>query len=260
MEDIDNMRNEFLRKLYFGLFVLLISINLFPEDLKIQQETTGPIKTNCYLLYDTVSKEAAIIDCGGPVNALIETIEKENLTLKYILITHGHIDHVEGVPELKKQFPEARLCITKPDYDDFLQYQVWCKENAEKSKTAKFMLETPEFKQWFEYDLSDFITPDIFIDDAGEFKLGDKAIRFIYTPGHSRGSISYLVNNNLFSGDLLFIKGSGVIDMLGSSQEDFDKTIKMLLEMLPDETTVYRGHGKSIKFGEGKKENWWVKP
>ena len=242
------------------VFSSLIAFSLFPQELVIKQEAKGLIGTNCYLLYDTKSKEAALIDVGGLLDALVKTIDNENLALKYIFATHGHIDHLEGLPEIKKRFPAALICLTRADYDDFLLYQDWCKNNAEKSKVAKFMYITPELKQWFEYDLPNFIKPDLFIEDGQVFNLGDIKIQAMLTPGHSRGSISYLVNGNLFSGDLIFINDTGVIDMLGSSQGDFDKTIRMLFEKIPDDTKVYPGHRKSFEFGTGKKESWWVKP
>jgi hydroxyacylglutathione hydrolase len=242
------------------VLVFVCSSFLFSQELVIKQQIAGPIKTNCYLLYDAASKEAALIDVGGPVDELLQIIEKEGLALKYILITHGHIDHLEGIPEIKKKFPSAKLCLTKADYDDFLLYQDWCRQNVDKSETAKFMLTTPEFKKWFEYDIKNFIKPDVFIEEGQVFNLGGLEIKTLSTPGHSRGSVSYLVNGSLFSGDLLFIKGTGVIDMLGSSQEDFDKTFKKLSEIIPDNTMIYRGHGKSFDFGTGKKENWWTKP
>jgi hydroxyacylglutathione hydrolase len=242
------------------VFVALCAFNLFSQELAIKQEKTGPIGTNCYLLYDSKSKEAALIDIGGPLDILLQTIRKENLNLKYILVTHGHMDHLEGIPEIKKQFPAAQICITKTDYEDFLLSQDWCKNNVDKSEIAKRIYTTPELKKWFEYDLPNFIKSDISITDGQIFNLGEIKIQAILTPGHSRGSISYIVNGNLFSGDLLFIKGSGVQDTPGSSQSDFDKTIKELLEKMPDDTKVYPGHGKSFDFGTGKKESWWVKP
>lgn len=242
------------------VFGLIFASFIFSQELVIKQQIAGPIKTNCYLLYDAASKEAALIDAGGPLDELLQIVEKEGLTLKYILITHGHIDHVEGVPALKEKFPSAKLCLTKADYDDFLLYQDWCRQNIDKSETAKFMLTTPDLKKWFEYDIKNFIKPDVLITDGQVFNLGGLEIKTLSTPGHSRGSVSYLVKGSLFSGDLLFIKGTGVIDMLGSSQEDFDRTLKKLIEQIPENTTIYRGHGKSFQFGDGIRENWWIKP
>ena len=86
--------------LLLGLPFLLISCAKSGE-LVVLHEVTGPIETNCYLLYDAQSKEAALIDVGGPIDTLVSHIQENELDLKYIFATHVHMDHVEGVPQIQ---------------------------------------------------------------------------------------------------------------------------------------------------------------
>jgi len=95
------------------------------SELKIISQKAGPWQTNCYLIYDSISKEAAIIDAGQPVDSLSARIKNNNLKLKYIFITHCHQDHISGVPGLLKRFPDAKLCCTKQEYDDIESYSQW---------------------------------------------------------------------------------------------------------------------------------------
>ena len=94
------------------------------DNLVIHKQVTG-METNCYLVYDSQSKEAALIDVGGPIDSLLSFIDKENLTLKYFLFTHGHVDHVAGLPEIKDRFPDAKVCVHKQDYEDMFITEEW---------------------------------------------------------------------------------------------------------------------------------------
>ena len=96
----------------FGVPFLLISCTKSGE-LVVLHQVTGPVETNCYLLYDAVSKEAALIDVGGSIDKLVSHIKENELDLKYIFASHVHMDHVEGVPQIKKQFPDALIGLRR---------------------------------------------------------------------------------------------------------------------------------------------------
>ena len=115
---------------YFLLFIFfLLSGCTIVEDFKVIHQVSGPIGTNCYLIYGNKSKEAALIDPGWQVDTLINFIEKNNLKLKYIFVTHGHIDHFYYIPEIKKLFPDAKVCMHKDEYRDIFTAMEWITEN-----------------------------------------------------------------------------------------------------------------------------------
>ena len=184
-----------------GLSLLLISCTKSGE-LVVLHQTTGPIDTNCYLLYDAQSKEAALIDVGGPIDKLVTHIQENNLELKYIFATHVHMDHVEGVPQIQVQFPDALVGYSQLDCEDFLNMPEWVKEHYPEMYAG--MMKNPEIKKWEEYDLSVFVNHDIDLEDDQIYKLGNLEIRTILSPGHSAGSICFYVEDVLFSGDVLF--------------------------------------------------------
>ncbi len=102
-----------------GLIFLLGSCAK-PGEMVILLEVTGPMDTNCYLLYDARTGEAALIDVGGPIDTLLAHIEENALHVKYIFATHVHMDHVEGVPRIKERFPDALVGCNERGIDDFL--------------------------------------------------------------------------------------------------------------------------------------------
>ena len=238
--------------LLLGLPFLLISCAKSGE-LVVLHEVTGPIETNCYLLYDAQSKEAALIDVGGPIDTLVSHIQENELDLKYIFATHVHMDHVEGVPQIQKQFPDALVCYNKMDCEDFLNMPEWIKEHYPEMYDG--MMKNPEIKKWEEYDLSIYVNPDINLEDDQTYKLGNLEIRTILSPGHSAGSICFHVGDVLFSGDVLFYRQVGRTDLLGGSKENIVKSVRRLYAELPDTTKVYPGHGKFTDIGTEKTEN-----
>lgn len=235
-----------------GLVFLSGSCKKSGEPVVLHQ-VTGPVETNCYLLYDAKSKEAALIDVGGPIDTLLAHIEEHSLHVKYIFATHVHMDHVEGVPRIKERFPEAQVCYGAKDIDDFLLMPEWLKENYPEMYAA--MMENPEIKKWEEYDLSIFVKPDILLEDNQIYKLGNLEIRTLLSPGHSAGSICFHVGDVLFSGDVLFHRQVGRTDLLGASKEALVKSVRRLYEELPDATKVYPGHGDFTDIGTEKREN-----
>ena len=243
------------RLLFFLLALSHLAFYCSPSNnFVVLHQVTGPIETNCYLLYDIRSKEAALFDVGGPIDSLITHINNNNLILKYIFATHCHMDHIESVSMIREKFPGALLCYNKEDYENFLISIEWIEKNWDPKELAE-MKKDPVLRKWFDYDLSIFGEPDIYLEDNQIYKLGNLKIQTYLSPGHSIGSICYYAGDVLFSGDVLFYRRVGRIDLLGGSNEAMTQSVRRLYDCLPDETKVYPGHGQFTFIGTEKKEN-----
>jgi len=111
-----------------------------------------------------------------------------------------------------------------------------------------------------EFDPETFGQPDIFVKDGQSFNLGEFEISAIHSPGHSPGSVCFHVGNYLFSGDVLFYRSVGRVDVLHGSVEDQVVSVRKLYSSFPDETRVYPGHGKFTDIGSEKRENQSITP
>ncbi len=240
-------------------FLLLIISLLQPccstgKDLKTVREITGPYQANCYLIYDTESREAAIIDPGWRIDTLVAFIRNNELRLKYIFITHGHADHYYYVPELKKQFPKVKWCINKEDFVKIINCPDWPLKAYGKEWVAKTRTD-PEASVYLDFDIKTLGEPDIFVKGNQTYKLGSIKIKTIHTPGHSPGGICYYSGNILFSGDELFYRSVGNLDKQTSDKEMFIKSVRELYSRFPDSTIVYPGHDRYTDIGSEKKQN-----
>ena len=241
----------------FYIFLLIFFLQLestFAADFKVICQVTGFVETNCYLIYDLKSKEAAIIDPGWRADTIINFIEENNLNLKYIFLTHGHTDHSFYVSELKRQFPKVKLCMNKIDFNKmFTQYQ-WFKDNYGLEFIEKERSD-PEHRAYIDFDPRSIGIPDIFVENNQSYKLGSTEIKTIHTPGHSPGEICYYTNNILFSGDVLLYRTVGGIHNQDCSGNDLIKSVRKLYEIFPDSTIIYPGHGQFSDIGSEKREN-----
>lgn len=195
----------------------------------------GLIGTNAYLLIDEESKEAVLIDLGGDFEIVKDEIEKYDAKLKYILNTHGHFDHIFGERD-------AQNIVDVPVYihegDKFLA------ENLPKQLERFGFVENVEAPK----NLKSFTEKDT-------FKLGDNEIKVIHTPGHTPGSVCFLIGNSLFSGDTLFYTSVGRTDFEGGSFAELSNSIKEKLFKLDDNIDVYPGHDTKTTIGYEKKYN-----
>jgi glyoxylase-like metal-dependent hydrolase (beta-lactamase superfamily II) len=249
-------RNALL--LFASLFAIIFSCSTVEPELKILHQVTGPIETNCYLIFDCETREAALVDVGGPIDTLIEYIEQQELDLKYFLCTHNHPDHVIGVPDIRDRFPEAKTVMHKLDYDDLLVQKEYVLENAD-DEFIEWLNSDPELRKFLEFDPATFGEPDIFIEEGQVLPLGSFSIKAIHSPGHSPGSVCYLVDGKLLSGDVLFYRSVGRIDTQNGSRPDQIKSVQRLYEILPDSTPVYPGHGQFTDIASEKTENKRIK-
>lgn len=208
----------------------------------IKKIVVGSLSTNCYFLIDNKNKDTIIIDPGDDANYLSEYITSNNLKLNKIIATHGHVDHILGVMQLKLIF-NADFYMNKKD--SFLINYL--------EKSAKYFLNQIEvIKPIIDYNLN----------EKTNISLSGKKLKIIETPGHTPGSVSIYINenNSLLVGDLLFYNGGvGRTDFSYSNKANLYESIHKIFK-LPKKTKILSGHGedstigKEIKFHE-KEEN-----
>jgi len=250
------MKNKQVFLIVFISVFILFSCSS-SEDFIVLHQVTGGIQTNSYLLYGSKTKDAALFDVGGPIDTLLNFIEENNLNLRYFFFTHGHSDHIIGLPDVRDQFPEAKVCIHKSDYDDIFTVKEWAINNMGQG-FIDYLLSDPERRKIYDFEEESFGKPDIFITDNQVFKFGSSEIIAIHSPGHSPGSICFYINGRLFSGDVLFYRSVGRTDVQHSSREDQIKSVRRLYALFPDETKVYPGHGQFTEIGAEKEHNKYV--
>ena len=194
----------------------------------------GELQTNCYLLWDEVSKQAVIIDAADDGVTISEEIEKRGLKAKYILATHGHFDHNLGALDLKLIY-KIPYCASVKDL--FLLKRQ--KETTE--HFLKIKIKIPNFKKI-----------DIDLEEIKEIKLGKKLIKVLKSPGHTPGGLAFLADNLLFSGDTIFEQGMrGQTNHHYSSTKDIYKSIDEILN-LPKDTIILSGHGEATSVAEAR--------
>ena len=203
--------------------------------IDIKTFVEGPIDANNYLITDVESNEAVLIDCSSNRAGFIDALKNTGVNLKYILLTHGHFDHILGVDEFKKVLGiDAYI-----SHDDMFQVRL-----------------VPDMLQMFAGMLPVEVSGiDKFVEDGDEFKIGSTVIKAISTPGHTKGGMCYLIDGNLFSGDTLFQGSVGRCDLPEGDLGAIVKSIKEKLFTLPDETPVFPGHGGKTTIGYEKKFN-----
>lgn len=204
--------------------------------LKRLQVKTGQVNllTNTYIICDEKTKEAMVIDPGGEPEKIIELLDILGAEkLKYIFLTHCHADHIGGISELKKQ-KGGKILISRDDSEGLY--------NKEISLADYVNMQVPELEA------------DSRIDDGDLIHVGNIEFRVIATPGHTRGSVSLYAQEErlIFTGDTLFSGTWGRTDLPTGSFIEIMESICDKLMLLPDETIVYPGHGKTTMIQDEK--------
>ena len=200
---------------------------------RLQIETALADATNCYIIVDEETKETMVIDPASESEKIIEMLEILQAKLKYIYLTHCHGDHTGAVVDLQNKYG-AKVLIERKESENLKNPEV----------TLNYYIGIPDIR----------LEEDSRIDDNDLIHLGDLEFRVIHTPGHTNGSTSLYCEKEkmLFSGDTMFRRTWGRTDLPTGSLVDIIDSITNKLLILPDDTIVYPGHGKSTMISEEK--------
>ena len=196
----------------------------------------GPLQCNCCVLGDEMSREAIVVDPGSDIPRILEILERHQLTVKHIVVTHAHIDHIAGALELKR-LTGAPILYNQLDLPLVAMMSV---------QAGWFGLPTPEVAE-----------PDDSPRDGDVVAAGGLSGTVILTPGHTEGSLClYLPKEEvLIAGDTLFAGSVGRTDLPGGNTRQLLNSIHDRLLPLPDATKVIPGHGESTTIGRERKSN-----
>jgi hydroxyacylglutathione hydrolase len=204
----------------------------------------GMLQCNCSIIGDPVTREALVVDPGDEVGRILELLGRHRLTVKAIVSTHAHIDHVGGLSKLHK-YTGAPVMMHR---EDLPLYQ------AMEMQAAFLGVMPPELTEVHQV-----------LADGDALQWGSLEARVIHTPGHTPGSVSLympaeagkltLAAPQLFAGDTLFAGSIGRTDLWGGSMEEIMDSLRGKLMALPDETVVHPGHGPTTFIGEERQSN-----
>ena len=199
--------------------------------MKVITTVVGSLQTNCYLLIDEETKLAALIDPGDEAEKLLALVKEQGVTLKYILLTHGHRDHTLAAPAMHERFPDAAVYIHRLDASGSGIYH---------------------------YPLEGVIDGLKYYDEGDTLPLGSLTVTVLYTPGHTAGSVTLQIGDALFVGDTLFAGSYGRTDLPGGDPMEMLASLRRLGKLEGD-YTVYPGHMESTTLAREKQFNPFIR-
>lgn len=208
--------------------------------LKVQEFTLGMFQVHNYLLYDTDTREAVLIDTGKNPEDVLAFLDKNQLDMKLLLYTHTHIDHVEGHHTIREAFPDLPAWMHTEE-------QFWV--DALPMQAEMFGMSVPE---------PPVITG--YVEHGQVFKLTNMTLESRFCPGHTPGGISYYVPEGpfVFTGDTIFAGSIGRTDFPRGDFKTLMTSIETQILTLPDDTLIYSGHGPVTTVGEERQNNPFV--
>lgn len=195
----------------------------------------GPIQNNVYLLIDADTAECAVIDPAMDSAAVIDDIERRGLSVRYVLLTHGHFDHAYAAAGFCSRF-NAPLAVHPLDAAFLDQLPATCEQWGFPAATAPPV-------------------PQILLAHGQHLQLGAGAIEVRHTPGHSPGQVAFIAEGHALVGDTLFYRAIGRYDLPGSNYDDLRDSILEQLYTLPGETIVWPGHGPQTTIDQERRLN-----
>ena len=198
---------------------------------QIKSITLGELGNNCYLITDQASGLSALVDCTDDSKEMRDFIGSAKL--EYILLTHGHFDHIGGVAAISRDYG-AKVVISAQDAPML--------SSGKASLSAFFGIK------------QDKITPDLTVSEGSSLMLGETQIKVLATPGHTKGGVCYLLKDCIFTGDTLFFCSCGRTDFPGGSSKEIMQSLKRLAT-LEDSLKVYPGHDRTSTIAFEKTNN-----
>jgi hydroxyacylglutathione hydrolase len=201
----------------------------------------GPLQCNCSILGDETSHEAIVVDPGDDISRIVATLARHQLTLKQIVVTHAHIDHIAGAQQLKR-LTGAPILYNQLDLPLVKMMDL---------QAGWLGIATPEVAP-----------PDANLADNQTVSIAGLSATVLHTPGHTQGSSClYLPDQKLLiAGDTLFAGSIGRTDLPGGNTKQLIQSVNDRLLTLPDETKVLPGHGPTTSIGEERENNPFLQP
>lgn len=193
--------------------------------MNLKEFVIGPIENNAYIVWN-YEKEAVLIDAPAPADEIIAFINENELKVKYILLTHGHYDHILGLDALKKA-TNAEIVI---------------------ASDGAFMLEGDASIPWGKrvgIELPETKSADFLVHDGDELLIGEIPICVLLAPGHTLGDTVFQIEDMLFTGDTLFAGTMGRVDLPGGDMDQLLSSLQKIKNTFPATSKVYPGHGPS---------------
>ena len=198
----------------------------------------GITQTNCYIVGCEDTGEGVVIDPGGNPKRILKAIEEAGLTIRYVLNTHCHFDHMGANADVVAA-TGAPLALHPAELP---------------------ILQARGGASWFGVPVKESPAPDIELDDGQVIEVGTLRFQVLHTPGHSPGGVTFYLEEQgvAFDGDVLFQMGVGRTDLPGGEWDTLMRSIQEVLFALPDETILYSGHGPKTTVGQEKRSNPWT--
>ena len=196
--------------------------------MKIITLPLGALETNCYVVYDEASKACALVDPGAMPQTILDTLEKNELALQKIFLTHAHFDHTGALRALHEKFPDVPIYVNAQDTDETLNMSH-----------------------------GNLIYTDTY-EEGDTVRAGALEFTVLETPGHTPGSVTLRCGGALFTGDTLFAGSCGRTDFDGGSAEQMRASLRRLGQ-LPGDLSVYPGHGESSTLSYERRQNLYLR-